>query len=379
MPAPSRPDPDNRRQSRRPAFDYASSRRPAVPVDASARHDESFGLGVLVSEPIRVAIVAYHGVSLLDLAGPLEALQLASTSPERGTAGYVCTVVSAQGGVITTADNVGIATEPVRALDMQPLDTLIVPGAFDVADVRRDRVLIDWVRRRGPECRRVCSVCIGTFLLAEAGLLNGRRVVTHWQHCELLSSSYADVTVEPDAIYINDGTIWSSAGVTTGIDLALALIEHDFSRSVAMYVARMLVVYLRRTGGQPQYSALLARQVESASDAFTELERWIGENLTADLRVERLAEHVGMSPRNFARRYTDARRRTPSRAVESIRVEAARRALEESDDRIEDLARRCGFRNEDHLRSAFARLVGIPPRAYRSRLARRLGGAQRQG
>jgi AraC-like DNA-binding protein len=143
-------------------------------------------------------------------------------------------------------------------------------------------------------------VCVGTFLLAEAGLLNGRRVVTHWMHCGLLSSSYPDITVEPDAIYIRDGAIWSSAGVTTGIDLALALIEQDCGRTVAMHVARVLVVYLRRMGGQSQYSALLAAQVESASDAFAELECWIAENLAEDLSVERLAERAAMSPRNFA-------------------------------------------------------------------------------
>ena len=322
-------------------------------------------------DPIRVAIVAYEGVSLLDLSGPLEALRVASTHPNHVGASliYKCSVLSVHGGLVMTADGVGIATEPVSALDGHTIDTLIVPGACDVDDVRRDRTLIDWVRHRALDCRRVCSVCVGTFLLAEAGLLNGRRVVTHWMHCGLLSSSYPDITVEPDAIYIRDGSIWSSAGVTTGIDLALALIEQDCGRTVAMHVARVLIVYLRRTGGQSQYSALLAAQVESASDAFADLERWISENLTADLRVERLAERAGMSPRNFARRYTEARKRTPARAVESIRVDAARRALEETDDRIDDIARRCGFSDEEHLRGAFARHVGIPPRAYRDRFA----------
>jgi transcriptional regulator GlxA family with amidase domain len=175
--------------------------------------------------------------------------------------------------------------------------------------------------------------------------------------------------VEPDAIFVRDGDIWSSAGVTTGIDLALALIEQDCGRSVAMHVARVLVVYLRRMGGQSQYSALLAAQAESTSDEFGELERWIAENLTADLRVERLAERAGMSPRNFARRYRETRKRSPARAVESIRIDAARRALEETEDRIENIARRCGFASEEHLRGAFLRHLGIPPRAYRDRFA----------
>ena len=323
------------------------------------------------TDAIRVAIVAYDGVSLLDLSAPLEALRVASTHPNHVGASliYTCSVHSVQGGPIVTADGVPIVTEPVTALDGHTIDTLIVPGACNIDDVRRDRELIDWIARRAPGCRRICSVCIGAFLLAEASLLNGKRVVTHWQHCERLAESYPDITVEPDAIYVRDGVIWSSAGVTTGIDLALALIDEDCGRTVAMHVARVLVVYLRRTGGQSQYSALLAAQAESTSDAFGELERWIGENLTTDLRVERLAERAGMSPRNFARRYRETRKRSPARAVESIRVDAARRALEETDDRIEDIARRCGFTSEEHMRGAFARHVGISPRAYRERFA----------
>jgi transcriptional regulator GlxA family with amidase domain len=323
------------------------------------------------SKPIRVAVMAYDGVSLLDLSGPLEALRIASTHPNHVGASqvYACSVHSVHGGPVMTADGVPIVTERVSALDAEAIDTLIVPGACNVDDVRRDRELIDWIANRAPDCRRICSVCIGTFLLAEARLLNSKRVTTHWQHCKLLASTYPEITVEPDAIYVRDGAIWSSAGVTTGIDLALALVEQDCGRAVAMHVARVLVVYLRRMGGQSQYSAILAAQTESANDAFAQLELWIAENLTADLRVERLAERAGMSPRNFARRYRETRKRSPARAVESIRVDAARRALEETDDRIEDIARRCGFASEEHLRGAFARHVGIPPRVYRDRFA----------
>ena len=321
--------------------------------------------------PIRVAIAAYDGVSLLDLSGPLETLRLASTHPNHlGTKlAYDCHVVSVRGGTVMTADGLGLVTQPLATLDRTSIDTLIVPGACNIDDVFRDRKLIKWLRRRAPRCRRVCSVCIGTFLLAEAGLLRGRRAVTHWMHCALLATRHPEITVESDAIYVRDGAIWTSAGVTTGIDLALALIEQDCGRAVAMHVARVLVVYLRRMGGQSQYSALLASQVESATEAFTDLERWIAENLTADLRVDRLAERAGMSPRNFARRYTAERKRTPARVVESIRVDAARRVLEETTDRIDDIARRCGFSNEDQLRRAFSRHVGIPPRVYRARFA----------
>ena len=321
--------------------------------------------------PIRVAFVAFEGVSILDLSGPLEAMRVASTPPNRlgPSPVYDCSVLSVRGGPVMTADGLAVVTDSVASVEGRAIDTLIALGAFNVEDTYREQELIDWVRRRAPECRRVCSVCVGTFLLAAAGLLDGRRAVTHWRHCNLLSSRYPEITVEPDAIYLRDGKIWTSAGVTTGIDLALALIEQDCGRAVAMHVARVLVVYLRRMGGQSQYSAPLAAQVESTSDVFGELERWIAENLTADLRVERLAERVGMSPRNFARRYTETRKRTPARMVDALRVEAARRALEDSDDRINEIAERCGFSKEEHMRNAFARHLGITPRAYRHRFA----------
>jgi transcriptional regulator GlxA family with amidase domain len=323
----------------------------------------------LLSSAIKVAIVAYEGVSLLDLSGPLEALRVASTYDPAGGFFYDCRVVSAAGGPIMTSDGVALMTDPVAAIEHADIDTLIVPGALYVDDVCRDAALVAWVRDRASRCRRICSVCAGTFLLAAAGLLERRRAVTHWMHCDLLAARYPAIAVEPDAIYVRDGRFWSSAGVTTGIDLALALIEEDHGRDVAMHVARVLVVYLRRTGGQSQYSALLAAQDGADDDRFAALERWIAENPAADHRVERLAERAGMSPRNFARRYAEKRKRTPSRAVEVIRVDAARRALEASDERMDAIARRCGFGDEDRMRAAFARQIGIAPSAYRKRFA----------
>jgi len=319
----------------------------------------------------RVAIAAYDGVSLLDLAGPLEAFRVASAfgGPGERRVAYECSVVSFRGGRVKTADGVEIVTESVRALGRTPIDTLIVPGAFAVDDVTRDRDLVQWIRKSAPACRRVCSVCIGSFLLAAAGVLDGRRAATHWMHAPLLATRHPRVSVEPDAIFVRDGRIWSSAGVTTGIDLALALIEQDAGRRVAMSVARILVVYLKRAGGQSQYSALLAAQAESESEAFGELERWIAEHLESDLRVDALAERAHMSPRNFARVYAEKRGRTPAKAVEAIRVDAARRRLEETDDRIESIAEACGFGGEEQMRTAFVRILRIPPREYRKRFA----------
>jgi transcriptional regulator GlxA family with amidase domain len=268
-----------------------------------------------------------------------------------------------------TADGVSLMTSPASELDGVSVDTLIVPGAFEVETMTRDSAAIAWVRERAPSFRRVCSVCVGSFLLAAAGLLRGRRAATHWMHCDRLSLQHPEIAVERDSVYVRDGAVWSSAGVTTGVDLALALIEEDYGRAIAMHVARVLVVYLRRSGGQPQYSALLSAQVESDCDTFDDLDRWIAENLTADLRIEVLAKRVGMSPRHFARVYTKKRGRTPARAVEAIRVDAARNLLEQSAQRLTDIALRCGFGDQERMRAAFTRRVGIAPRAYRRRFA----------
>jgi transcriptional regulator GlxA family with amidase domain len=318
----------------------------------------------------RIVFTAYDGVSLLDLSGPLGAFRVAAdfALKERRTT-YECIVVSARGGRVTTADGVELHTKSVRSVSGQTIDTLVVPGAFLVEDVTRDRALIQWLRKTAPASRRICSVCVGSFLLAAAGILDGRRAATHWMHAPLLASRYPNVTVEPDAIYVHDRKVWSSAGVTSGIDLALALIEQDAGREVAIKVARILVVYLKRAGGQSQYSALLDAQAHSDSDRFNEFEQWIAEHLRSDLRVEALAYRLHMSPRNFARVYVQTRGRTPAKAIEAIRLDTARRRLEETTDRIEKIAEDCGFSGEEQMRLAFVRSLGIPPRVYRKRFA----------
>jgi transcriptional regulator GlxA family with amidase domain len=319
----------------------------------------------------RIVFAVYEGISLLDLAGPLEAFRVASAfgRPSGRLATYECSVVSVRGGPVKTANGVALVTDSVRTLSRTQIDTLIVPGAFLLDDVTRDRDLVQWVKKKAPTCRRVCSVCVGSFLLAAAGVLDGRRAATHWMRAALLATRHPQVAVEPDAIFVHDGRVWSSAGGTTGIDLALALIEEDAGRQVAMNVARMLVVYLKRAGGQSQYSVLLAAQAESDSDSFSELERWIVEHLKSDLSVDALANRVHMSPRNFARVYAAKRGRTPAKMVELIRVDAARRRIEETDDRIESVAEGCGFSNEEQMRCAFLRTLSIPPRDYRKRFS----------
>lgn len=318
----------------------------------------------------RIVFTVYDGVSLLDLSGPLEAFRVAAdfVLEERHTT-YQCIVVSTLGGRVTTADGVEVITKSARSVSGKTIDTLVVPGAFLVEDVTRDRALIQWLKKTAPACRRICSVCVGSFLLAAAGILDGRRAATHWMHAPLLARRHPNVTVEPDAIYVHDSKVWSSAGVTSGIDLALALIEQDAGREVAIKVARILVVYLKRAGGQSQYSALLDAQAHSDSDRFNELEQWIAEHLRSDLRVEALADRLHMSPRNFARVYAQTRGRSPAKAIEAIRLDTARRRLEETTDRIETIAEDCGFSGEEQIRMAFVRSLGIPPREYRKRFA----------
>jgi transcriptional regulator GlxA family with amidase domain len=214
-------------------------------------------------------------------------------------------------------------------------------------------------------------VCTGAFLLAEAGILAGRRVTTHWQSCSRLQQHYPGIVVEPDPIYVRDERIWTSAGVTAGIDLSLALVQEDLGRKLAMQVARHLVVFLNRPGGQSQFSAPLEAQAAAADgnapNHFAPLHGWIAGHLTGDLRVERLAEEAGMSPRTFARIYAAKMGTTPARMVEKIRVEAVRRILEETDMPIKRVASVCGFGQEERLRRAFARQVGTTPAEYRQR------------
>jgi transcriptional regulator GlxA family with amidase domain len=271
------------------------------------------------------------------------------------------------GGPVLTADGLTVSAEPLSAFDSRDIDTLIVPGALDMSGPVADRALVDWITKHAPRARRICSVCTGAFLLAEAGLLNGRRVVTHWAAVESLRTQYPAVKVEPDAIFVNDDGVWSSAGVSAGIDLALALVQADCGREIAMSVARQLVVYMRRPGGQSQFSELLGANA-GESGAFSELHNWLTTHLDdATLSVETLARRVCMSARNFARVYKTKTGRTPAKAIELFRLETARRLLEDTDERIEVIARRTGFGDEDRMRNTFQRHLNVSPRDYRAR------------
>jgi transcriptional regulator GlxA family with amidase domain len=320
-----------------------------------------------------VAVLAFEGVQLLDVAGPMQTFASANEIAKgAGPVPYRILVVSRRGGPIRTSAGLPLLTQPIgRAIGKARLDTLIIPGGPGVHAELKDSRTISWVRSQFSTARRLASVCTGAFLLAETGLLSGRRATTHWKSCALLQECYPDVRVDADPIYVREGRIWTSAGVTAGIDLSLALIEDDLGRKLAMQVARHLVVFLNRPGGQSQFSAPLEAQSAAADgnapNHFAPLHGWIAGHLTGDLRVERLAEEAGMSPRTFARVYAATMGVTPARMVEKIRVEAVRRSLEETDMPIKRIAAQCGFGQEERLRRAFARQVGTTPAEYRAR------------
>jgi transcriptional regulator GlxA family with amidase domain len=356
--------------------------------------------------PRHIVFAVAPNLVLLDASGPLEAFnraeltvaaaqsgaQTAAVSPTSAQGApsapvaYRTTVASIEGGVLQTFTGLPIFTQRLDSLDDTPIDTLIVPGVPIDEGYPLQPELIDWIRRRAPQIRRVCSVCTGAFYLASAGLLDGRRATTHWRDAEQLARRFPQVKVDADPIFIRDardahradddagdpgkraGVIWTSAGVTAGIDLALALIEEDLGHAVAMQAARRLVVFMKRPGGQSQFSAALAAQA-SADGPFDALHSWMARHLRDDLSVERLAEHARMSPRTFARRYVDEIGRTPAKTVAALRLEAASRALAESRRPLKRIALDCGFGSEQNLRRAFVRRFGVLPLDYRERFA----------
>jgi transcriptional regulator GlxA family with amidase domain len=323
-----------------------------------------------------IVIVTFDGAQLLDIAGPLESFSLANRLRLHGGAErpaeewpYRIVVASRAGGSIRTNSGLKLETQSLKAVNrLGAVDTLIVSGGSGVHDAARDRALVSWVARKAGGVRRVCSVCTGAFLLAAAGVLRGRRATTHWKSCAKLQERFPAVRVEADPIYVNDGPVWTSAGVTAGIDLALALVEADLGHRVAMHVARDLVVYLKRPGGQSQFSAPLALQ-DARDERFSDLHAWMASHLDGDLRVERLARQAGMSPRTFARVYVAKVGCTPAKTVAALRLEAARRALEESQATLKQVAAESGFDNAQRLRRAFRREHGVRPLDYRQRFS----------
>ncbi len=326
------------------------------------------GLPSIPARPHRVVILTFPDVLLLDVAGPAQVFETACRviADRDGGRAYTIVTASLDGGAVETDTGIAMSSVPCRSAGRA--DTLLVPGGAGFEDAEHDAPLLEWIRSTSRRAQRTASVCLGSFLLAAAGLLDGRRAATHWRYCEQFRARYPAVHLEAEPIFLRDGAIWSSAGVSAGIDLALALVEEDHGHAVALEVAQRLVVFLKRPGDQAQFSRTLAAQSTDRTGKFAALHAWIADNLASDLRVERLAERSAMSPRSFARLYAAGTGRTPARTVEAMRLEAARRLLTERlDMQIAEVAEECGFVDDERMRRAFLRDMGVPPSDYRAR------------
>jgi len=308
-----------------------------------------------------VVIVGFPEVQALDVVGPLEVFAMANRHDAEPA--YATSVVSASGRTITTSSGLSLATDRASR-HRTPIDTLVVAGGPGTAAAMADDSLIGWLRRAAGSARRVTSVCSGAFLLAQAGLLDGRRATTHWSACDTLARSFPGVDVDADRIYVQDGNVWTSAGVTAGIDLALALVEHDHGGELSLAVARQLVVFAQRPGGQSQFSAQLAvRRAER--QPLREVLAYVAEHPEADLSVPALAGRAAMSVRTFARAFRHEVGTTPAVFVQRSRVESARRLLETTGRTVDDIACACGFGTVETMHRAFQRTVRTTPGQYR--------------
>ena len=307
---------------------------------------------------LNIGFLIFPDFQLLDAAGPISAFEIGG---RYGAERYALSVLASQAGAVVSSSGASLNAQPLDAAP--PLDTLIVAGGDGTRGAATDPAVRNFVAEAARSARRVASVCSGTYILAEAGVLDGRRATTHWSRAADFARRYPRIRLEPDRIFIRDGSIWSSAGITAGIDLSLALIAEDLGESIAQRTAQQLVVYRRRPGGQSQFSALL--EMERPDGRFGALLAWAREHLDQPLSVEQLAERAAMSPRNFARRFSEETGVTPARAVERLRVESARERVEAGPEPIDQIALRTGFGDPERMRRAFVRAFGQPPQALR--------------
>jgi transcriptional regulator GlxA family with amidase domain len=316
----------------------------------------------------RIAVLALPGVQLLDVSGPLDVF--AEANLQAGQAAYELSVIATEPGPILSSSGVRLMPDRIIGQDAdERADTLLVAGCPHADRMDFDAELIAWLRAYAPQTRRFGSVCSGAFLLAAAGLLDGVRVTTHWAMAETLAARYPGVALDEDALYVRDGRVRTAAGVTAGLDLAIALVEEDLGREIAMRVASQLVMFFKRPGGQLQFSRK-GEAAPSGRAALQEAQRWVAAHPALDHSVAALAERMKVSPRHFARMFRAEVGMTPAVWVEMARVEAARRLLEDGRQTPKQVAAACGFADADVLRRAFARRIGVTPADYR----RRYGG-----
>jgi transcriptional regulator GlxA family with amidase domain len=318
----------------------------------------------------RVVLVVFPDLQLLDLGGPLEVFAMADRFSDSEVSEYVTEVVSPDGGAIRASSGLEISANRAIGACRVPIDTLVVVGGRGVAQAIVDDRLVAWIRSAAQRSRRVTSVCSGAFLLARAGLLDGRRATTHWAMCARLAQLFPEVTVDPDPIFIRDGNVWTSAGVTAGMDLALALVEDDLGPERAREIARYLVLFVQRSGGQSQFSAQLAAQ-RPERDTLVQLASWIADHVGDDLSVPVLAARTSLSVRNFSRRFAQEFGSTPAAYVEAVRVEAGRRLLETTRRGLTDIARDCGFGTVETMHRSFQRTIRVTPGQYRQHFSPR--------
>lgn len=319
-------------------------------------------------DQMHVLFIVYPNIVLLDLVGPLQVFTHARPNALSGAA-YQTHIASFDGGQTETNTILQIGSDPLaRWFDEHrnvPIHTLVVVGGDGAIDAAVDQPFVDQVRGLADRSMRVCSVCSGALVLAAAGLLDDRRAVTHWEDCDQLARQYPAVNVEVDPIYIKDGNVWTSAGITAGIDMALAMIEEDLGKPAAIDMARSLVTPMVRSGGQSQFSAELDRRARDTEGRFSRLHVWMSDTIQQKITVDDMANECGMSSRNFSRRYTEIMGISPAKAVEAVRVDAARDLLATTDKSIAVIATTCGFQDDERMRRAFWRTANTSPSEYR--------------
>ncbi len=319
------------------------------------------------TKPLNVLFVVYPGIVLLDLVGPLQVFTHVRKDSSSSSA-YRTKVVSRSGGRIETNTILQIDSDPIQKwlgdAASKKIDTLIVVGGDGAIPAALDDVFVRQVKRLAAQSDRICSVCSGALIIAAAGLLDGKRAVTHWEDCERLSKQYPTVKVEVDPIFIKDGNTWTSAGITAGIDMALAIVEEDLGKPAAIEMARSLVAPMVRSGGQSQFSQELDRQARDVGGRFKPLHDWISSNPSQKISVEVMAKRCGMSSRTFSRQYVAIMGKTPANAIEAIRVNLARDMLNSTELAIKTVAARCGFEDDERMRRAFQRQIKTSPSKY---------------
>jgi transcriptional regulator GlxA family with amidase domain len=328
----------------------------------------------------KIVMLSVPPASGVDVIGPLEAFGIASrmVAESSGRAAYESELVTTASDLaLPTSSGVKIVAHKHYAQVRGKVDTLLISGGPGTRGPR-DPILLDWLRQMAKHSRRICSICTGAYLLADAGLLEGKRATTHWRYVESFARKHPGVLWDPNPIFVQDGRFYTSAGISAGMDLALALIEEDFGSALALDVARHMVIFLRRPGSQAQFSVTLAAQAAERK-SLQELQVWIAENLAKDLSVEALADRAAMSSRNFARVFASELGSTPARYVEQVRVEAARTLLASTDDGVDQIASRCGFSSAELLRRCFLRHFKIAPSQYRKHFRTAVPGARASG